>query len=71
MKPPLKPLALVLLLSAPLTLGACQTRTAIVATEGCQVFRPITYSQQDTRPTVRQIVSHNAAWGAACPGSRQ
>lgn len=57
-------------LSAITMLAGCQTPTPIVATEStaCTAFAPITYSVQDTDPTVRQIRGHNAAWGALCVG---
>lgn len=48
-------------------LAGCQT-IATVATDdvACRAFGPISYSSQDTAPTVRQIRGHNAAWDAAC-----
>ena len=58
-------LLLALLLSAAPILAGCQTMTAGAATE-CRIFRPITWSRQDTDPTVRQVKSHNAAGKAAC-----
>jgi hypothetical protein len=32
----------------------------------CDVFRPITWADADTRPTKRQIVSHNSAGKRVC-----
>jgi hypothetical protein len=33
---------------------------------GCTVFKPIGWSQRDTRPTVRQVVAHNAVGREVC-----
>ena len=69
--------ALLLLLSLTM-LAACQTMmTPIGGTEklpvselvsrvACSAFSPITYAKHDTPETRRQIVGHNAAWGAVC-----
>lgn len=49
-----------------ISLTACATRGVATVDAACAVFKPITYAKADTDPTKRQIVSHNAAGGAAC-----
>lgn len=61
-------LPLVVLLSALLTLVACETtQTAGTNAAACFALAPITYSSRDTPETQRQIVGHNAALVALCP----
>jgi len=65
---PRRRLPLVGLLSALLTLVACDTtQTAGTSSAVCFAFAPITYSSQDTPETQRQIVGHNAAFATLCP----
>ena len=58
--------ALVLTLSFLLT--GCQTMGSVeISTAGtCTIFKPITWSKQDTLETAKQIVEHNAAWKSVC-----
>ncbi len=62
------PKRLAMPLSASLMLAACQTTTTPTGgtDTACLVFKPITYSRQDTPVTVRQIVGHNAAHAELC-----
>jgi hypothetical protein len=47
-------------------LSGCQTDGAALPQVSCKVFHPITWSKKDTKPTVRQIVGHNAAYVKLC-----
>lgn len=54
-----------------LVLAGCATTQA--PSEGartpqgtCSIFSPISWSEQDTRDTVRQVIGHNAAGRAVC-----
>lgn len=48
-------------------LTGCQTTMGSGAPDvACGVFAPITWSEQDTRDTVRQVIGHNAAGKAIC-----
>jgi PBP1b-binding outer membrane lipoprotein LpoB len=49
-----------------LFLAGCQTDGAALPSVYCKVDSPITWSKKDTRPTVRQIVGHNAAFLKLC-----
>lgn len=50
-----------------LTMAACQTTGSGDRSVACETFKPITWSAKDTKPTVRQIVGHNAAGrGVGC-----
>ena len=60
-------LPLVVLLSAPLTLVACETTQTAGISAACSAIAPITYSSRDTPETQRQIVGHNAAFATLCP----
>lgn len=65
---PRRRLPLVGLLSALLTLVACETTTQTAGTSAaCLAFEPMTYSSRDTPETKREIVGHNAALAALCP----
>jgi len=65
---PRRRLPLVGLLSALLTLVACETTTQVAGTSAaCSAIAPITYSSRDTPETQRQIVGHNAAFATLCP----
>ena len=46
--------------------GCQQTTGSGVRSVACESFKPITWSKQDTRPTVRQVVGHNATGVALC-----
>lgn len=50
----------------PLLMTSCQTMGSGVPSVACETFRPITWSKQDTKPTVRQIVGHNAVGKKLC-----
>lgn len=49
-------------------LTACQTTgSAGINTVGtCTIFKPITWSKQDTLETAKQVVEHNAVWKNLC-----
>ena len=65
---PRRRLPLVGLLSAILTLVACETtQTAGTSSAVCLAFAPITYSRTDTIETQRQVIGHNAAFAEMCP----
>ena len=65
---PRRRLPLVGLLSALLTLVACETTTQIAGiSAACFAIAPMTYSSRDTPETQRQIVAHNAAFATLCP----
>jgi hypothetical protein len=49
-----------------LLLTACQTTGSGVRSVACETFAPITWSAKDTRPTIRQIVGHNAVGVKLC-----
>ena len=49
-----------------LLLAGCQTDGAALPSVSCKVFNPITWSKKDTKPTIRQIVGHNAAYVKLC-----
>lgn len=49
-------------------LAACSTNIAGTADSSCKSFRPISMSKADTEPTKRQVVGHNKAYEAICPG---
>lgn len=47
--------------------AGCQTTASSGSPESaCHAFEPITWSDKDTRPTVRQVVAHNAVGKAVC-----
>ncbi len=58
-----------MLLSMVLMLISCTT-TGISGPDpnavACRLFHSITWSEDDTRETIRQIKAHNAAWKAVC-----
>ena len=61
------------LLSASMTLGACQTmnRTRLGGTKVsnvCSILEPIYYSRHATEMTKRQIRELNAVWNKLCRG---
>ena len=60
-------LPLVGLLSALLTLVACETTQTAGTNAACSAIAPITYSSRDTPETQRQIVGHNSALATLCP----
>lgn len=62
-----RPIMLAVLLTSSL-LGGCATNTAATADSSCKSFRPISMSKADTEPTKRQVVGHNKAYEAICPG---
>ena len=49
-----------------LFLGGCVTDGAALPDVSCKVFHPITWSKKDTKPTIRQVVGHNAAYIKLC-----
>ena len=49
-------------------LGACSTSTVEIADSACRSFKPIAMSKRDTDETKRQIIGHNRAFEAVCPG---
>ena len=64
---PTKPMRLAVLLSACLLPG-CATSTPEIADSSCRSFKPISMSKADTEQTKRQIIGHNKAYDAICPG---
>ena len=61
-------LSLLLALVLLLVLTACAKPTFV--TSECIIFDVIKPSRLDTRGTLEQVAEHNAAWRAACDGSR-
>jgi hypothetical protein len=43
-----------------------QTTGSGVRSVACETFGPISWSEKDTRPTIRQIVGHNAVGVKLC-----
>lgn len=60
--------AFALLMLMLFLLTGCQTMgSAGINTVGtCTIFKPITWSKQDTLETAKQVVEHNAAWKSVC-----
>ena len=56
-----------LLVNAVILMAGCETATPTVGTE-CAVWLPITWSQQDTDETIREIKANNARRAAWCDG---
>ena len=56
-----------MLLSACLLPG-CATSTPEIVDSSCRSFKPISMSKADTEQTKRQIIGHNKAYDAICPG---
>lgn len=50
-----------------LFLGGCVTDGTALPDVSCKVFHPITWSKKDTKPTIRQIIAHNAGYISLCP----
>lgn len=55
------------MLSACLLAG-CATATPEIADSACRSFKPIAMSKADTAETKRQVIGHNRAYDAICPG---
>jgi len=55
------------LLSAFL-MSACGTATVATVDSACRSLGPIDWSKDDTPRTKRNIVGHNKAYDAICPG---
>ena len=56
-----------MLSAALLSLTGCATTTPSAATRGaCGAFRPISWADADTDPTIRQVKAHNAVGQALC-----
>jgi len=49
-------------------LAGCATSTPEIADSACRSFKPLSMSKADTEPTKRQIIGHNKAYDAICPG---
>lgn len=53
-----------------MSLGACtylRTPETVIVSDFCSIAKPITYSAKlDTPETVKEILSHNAAYDAVC-----
>jgi hypothetical protein len=49
-----------------LLLTNCQTTGSGDRSVACETFKPIYWNKADTRPTIRQIVGHNATGKALC-----
>lgn len=64
---PTKPTRLAVTLIAFLLTG-CATVTPEIADSSCRSFKPISMSKSDTEPTKRQVIGHNKAFDAICPG---
>lgn len=48
-------------------LAGCATGTVETVTDtSCRIFKPISWSKQDTEATKRQVVGHNRAFSAVC-----
>lgn len=60
-------LALTLIAStAILASCALMTGTSVSKHAGCESFKPITWSPNDTDETLKQIKAHNAVWKSLC-----
>lgn len=56
-----------MLTGALLMTAGCATTTPSAATRGaCGAFRPISWAQADTDPTIRQVKAHNAVGRKLC-----
>lgn len=44
------------------TLKSTNARTDV----SCEVFKVITWSDKDTKPTLKEIFAHNKTWDAIC-----
>lgn len=59
------------MLAVALMLTSCQTTNSsgpspeLVA---CRSFEPVTWSEDDSPQTIREIKEHNAVWVAVCKG---
>ena len=65
----LKPLGI---LSSAFLLTACGTSFSAIdgpTDTSCRSFKPIRASHADTTDTKRQVIAHNRAYEAICPGS--
>lgn len=49
-------------------LAGCATGIPVIADSACQSFKPISMSKADTELTKRQVIGHNKAFDAICPG---
>ena len=49
-------------------LTGCATSTPEIADSACRSFKPISMSKADTEQTKRQVIGHNRAYDAVCPG---
>lgn len=49
-------------------LTGCATNTLEIADSACRSFKPIAMSKADTAETKRQVIGHNRAYDAICPG---
>ena len=58
-----------LLVSVMMSMAGCETATPTVGTE-CAVWLPITWSQQDTDETIREIKANNARRAAWCDNEK-
>lgn len=47
-------------------LAGCQTDGAALPSVACTIFKPIAWSKADTRPTIREVVAHNAVGKTTC-----
>lgn len=59
----------VLAIVLPFLLTGCGTMTGSAATDACSVWRPISWSQQDTDRTITEVKVNNARRSAFCKGS--
>lgn len=61
-------LTLPAVLSIAFLLTACGTSSVGTVDSSCKSFKPIAMSKKDTDDTKRQIIGHNRAFEAVCPG---
>ncbi len=59
-------LARISVLVFAVALAGCQTDGAALPSVACTIFKPIGWSKADTRPTIRQVVAHNAVGKTTC-----
>jgi hypothetical protein len=55
-------------LSIAFLMSACGTNTVATVDSACKSLEPIDWSIHDTAKTKRNIVKHNKAYDAICPG---
>lgn len=53
--------------SIAFALAGCETTQGPISSgAACEIFKPISYSRYDSKPTISEVRQHNAAGRAAC-----